>query len=109
MTITPQELFDKVTEVVNDGEQYNQALMYETLGVRWGEEQLAEAVETTITLNQPYSAGVTDYVIWRQVRTSDGTDIDVVVVPGSKTNTSFRVWAPMASTFTYLTTRPIAP
>ena len=106
--ITPAELFAKVTEVVNEGEEYNQALMYETFGVRWGEQAIVGgAAPVTITLNQPYKAGVTDYVIWRQAYTSEPEQSEVIIVEGSQTETSFQVWAPQNVTFKFITTFPI--
>ena len=108
MGITPAELFAKVVEVVDEGEEYNQALMYETLGVRWGEQAIVGgAAPVTITLNQPYKSGVTYYVIWRQAYTSEPEQSEVIIVEGSQTETSFQVWAPQDVTFKFITTFPI--
>lgn len=105
---TPAELYAKVVEVVQEGEEYNQALIYETLGIRWGEQAITGgAAPITITLNQPFKAGVTDYQIWRQVYTAEGEQSEVIIVDGSKTNTSFQVWAPQDVTFKFITTLPI--
>lgn len=105
--VTPAELYTKVVGVVKEGEEYNQTLIYETLGLRFGEEDVVGgAAPITVTLDQPYATGVTDYVIWRQVKTSDDEAIDVVIVPGSQTETSFQVWAPKTCTFKYITTHP---
>lgn len=106
MTITPGELFTRVQGVVKEQEEYTQTLIYETLGLRWGEHNIPAGVATTITLNQPYADGVDDYEIWRQVRTSDDTDIDVVIIPNSKTHNTFQVWSSQAGTLSYMTTRP---
>ena len=105
--ITPAELYDKVVGVVQEGEEYNQALIYETLGIRWGSQAvIGGAAPITITLNQPYESGVIDYMIWRQVNTAEGEQSEVVIVDGSKTETSFQVWAPQDVTFEFITTYP---
>ncbi len=108
MGITPAELYAKVVEVIDEGEEYNQTLIYETLGIRWGEQAIVGgAAPVTIVLNQPYKSGVTNYVIWRQAYTDEPEQSEVIIVEGSQTETSFQVWAPQDVTFKFLTTFPI--
>jgi len=105
--MTPAELYAKVVEVVKEGEEYNQTLIYETLGIRWGEVTLVGgAAAVTVTLNQPYDAGITDYLIWRQVYATSGEQSEVIIVDSSKSETSFEVWAPQDCSFKFMTTYP---
>ena len=103
---TPTELYNKVVGVVKEQQEWIQTLIYETLGLRWGEKEIPADTPTTITLNQPYAAGVTDYVIWREVRTSSGQEVEVVIVSGSKSETGFQVWCSKACTMKFITTKP---
>lgn len=107
------ELYNKVAGVVDEGQEYNQALIYETLGLKRGFDiALPAATPTTITLDQPYAAGIVDYTIWTQVKTSEDEEIGVVIIPGSQTEASFDVWVPKACNFNYITLDPsidIAP
>lgn len=105
--MTPAELYSKVVGVVKEQQEYTQTLIYETLGLRWGEVNVLANTPTTITLNQPYESGVMDYMIWRQVRKlDDDQEIEVVIIPGSQSETSFQVWCPENCKFSYITTYP---
>jgi hypothetical protein len=104
---TPAELYNGVVGVVKEQQEYTQALIYETVGLRWGEVELVGgAAPVTVTLNQPFATGVTDYVIWRQAYTAEEEQSEVVIIPGSQTETSFQVWAPQNVTFKFITTFP---
>jgi hypothetical protein len=104
MAITPTELYNKVLGVVKEQQEYTQALIYETIGLRHGVEQLVGGVTKTVTLEQAFPVGVNDYIIWRQVTETDGTYSEVEVI--SKSNDSFQVKAPRDCTFEYITTKP---
>ena len=105
--MTPAELYTAVEGVVKEQGEWNQTLIYETLGLRWGEETLVGgAAPVTVTLNQPYDSGIVDYLIWRQVYDTSGAQSEVIIVAGSQTETTFQVWAPNDCTFKYLTTYP---
>jgi hypothetical protein len=102
--LTPQQLLDKVKGVVEEQEDYTQTLMFERLGLRWGEVALTAGAVTGITLSQPFEAGVSNYQVWRQVYDATGEQSEVVIT--DKTNTGFNVEAPTDCTFKYLTTLP---
>lgn len=102
--MTPTELYNKVVNVVKEGAEYTQTLIFHHLGINNGEQALLAGVPTDIVLDQPFPAGVTDYEVWRQVYAAGGEKTDVEII--SKSEGSFRVQASIDCTLRYLTTYP---
>ena len=103
--MTPAELLVKVGEVIQEQEEYTQALMFERLGIKNGEEVLAVGA-TVITFDLAFAAGVTDYEVWRHVYSAANPNEQTEVVISNKTTTGFTATVSEACTIRYLTTFP---
>ncbi len=105
MGLTPAQLRTLVEATVDTQQVWSEALILEKLGFNWGFETFGAAGEFTVTFEQPYASGVTDYQVWAKgYLVANGRDVGFKILDSNKSNTDFKVWVSEACVFAYMVT-----